>query len=560
MRHDACVATRVRGDQSEDVLDVRMLCLERRRRELGEVVDLLAHADAAGVGAAVDVATALPPVADCADVATLTAPLPLPRDPALRAAVEGLHAEIARVDALRITRQLEPGLAAARALVEHARNVAYPPVQAEAIYYGALMHGMASQLDDAERLAEEALYLAIAARHTGVVVRAANELIWDLGIAGERRDEAERWARLASAALASLGGDDELEALLESTLGTLALYESKNDDALAHLERALALERELAGDDSPHVGRSLANLAILYFNRGDLAKSGELLREAHAIYVRTYGDDSPTLIEIEQNLAVLEVELGELDAAAAHATHAYELAVATYGELSAEAAAGLAPLISVHELQGDLVRAEGEARRRIAALEHVHGPDAGIVGSALVALADVEADRGALDAALADNQRALDLFARAFGRDGEDGRDAGLAWVARSVILVRARRPGEAVDAAARGHRIARRLVGDDSTVTGDALVKLGVAEVLAGRRRDGLAHLADGVAVLTRLGAPAPQRGEAEQALASALWVDDPAGARAHAARARDAFRDAGASAAHDLAEVEAWLAAHPP
>src|SRR5204862_1574815 len=74
MRTEACEATHVRGVQSEARLDLRMACLDRRKDALRAHVELFATADAALVGRAVQAASTLPPIEDCADVAALEAP------------------------------------------------------------------------------------------------------------------------------------------------------------------------------------------------------------------------------------------------------------------------------------------------------------------------------------------------------------------------------------------------------------------------------------------------------------------------------------------------------
>src|SRR6185503_9110999 len=80
-RTDACRATRVRGDQSERVLDLRMRCLDRRRDELGGLVTALIAAGPDVVGRSVDAAAGLAPVDACADIAALEAQPPRPADP-----------------------------------------------------------------------------------------------------------------------------------------------------------------------------------------------------------------------------------------------------------------------------------------------------------------------------------------------------------------------------------------------------------------------------------------------------------------------------------------------
>lgn len=52
----ACEATRLRGEQSEEVMQLRMVCLDRQLKELGALVDQLGEADATAVQNAVPAA------------------------------------------------------------------------------------------------------------------------------------------------------------------------------------------------------------------------------------------------------------------------------------------------------------------------------------------------------------------------------------------------------------------------------------------------------------------------------------------------------------------------
>jgi hypothetical protein len=101
MHRDACLATRLRGHQSDAVLTLRMACLEQRRQSLSAVVDVLAHADVSVVERAEQAATGLPSLERCADVPALLAEVPPPEDPAERARVLSLRAQLARVAPLR---------------------------------------------------------------------------------------------------------------------------------------------------------------------------------------------------------------------------------------------------------------------------------------------------------------------------------------------------------------------------------------------------------------------------------------------------------------------------
>ncbi|MGE5186380.1 MAG: serine/threonine-protein kinase, partial [Acidobacteriota bacterium] len=82
MATDACEATHVRGDQSEELLDLREFCLGKRRDALQAITRLLEHPDAKIVQNAAAMALQLPSLEDCADTAQLRAVVKPPKAPA----------------------------------------------------------------------------------------------------------------------------------------------------------------------------------------------------------------------------------------------------------------------------------------------------------------------------------------------------------------------------------------------------------------------------------------------------------------------------------------------
>ncbi|MCH9688245.1 MAG: serine/threonine protein kinase, partial [Deltaproteobacteria bacterium] len=69
---EACEATQVRGEQSPALLDLRMRCLTRKKRELAAVVEAFAAADPNAVGHALERTRGLSSIAACADAEYLT--------------------------------------------------------------------------------------------------------------------------------------------------------------------------------------------------------------------------------------------------------------------------------------------------------------------------------------------------------------------------------------------------------------------------------------------------------------------------------------------------------
>jgi serine/threonine-protein kinase len=80
MYQETCEATHVRGEQSAEVLDLRMRCLANNLDEVRALTDVLSGATAATAGQSVIGSRSLTPVAVCADVPALRATVPFPKD------------------------------------------------------------------------------------------------------------------------------------------------------------------------------------------------------------------------------------------------------------------------------------------------------------------------------------------------------------------------------------------------------------------------------------------------------------------------------------------------
>jgi tetratricopeptide (TPR) repeat protein len=131
-RTDACEATRLHREQSEEVLDLRMTCLDGRLREVQSLVSELASGDAAAVQEAPRATSRLSPLEECADVALLRSPTPRPRDDAQRAQIEALEKRLADVQAFYNLGKLTAATTASEALVRDAAALGYAPLLAKA--------------------------------------------------------------------------------------------------------------------------------------------------------------------------------------------------------------------------------------------------------------------------------------------------------------------------------------------------------------------------------------------------------------------------------------------
>src|SRR5262249_53002229 len=127
---DACLATHVRHEQSDALLDRRMRCLGRARAEIAALVGALETASGVGLDRAAGAAAEVGAPGPCPDPDALLAERPPPRDAAPARAVDELRVESARLGALRLLGAWKDGLALGRELVGRARALGYDPLTA----------------------------------------------------------------------------------------------------------------------------------------------------------------------------------------------------------------------------------------------------------------------------------------------------------------------------------------------------------------------------------------------------------------------------------------------
>ncbi|MEX1362547.1 MAG: serine/threonine-protein kinase, partial [Nannocystaceae bacterium] len=133
MHRDACEATHLRGEQSDELLDLRMACLRRRGTQMRATVQVLMEADAEVVENAVEAVAKLPSVEVCADLDALRAIVPLPEAADDRREVEQLEDRLADAYASLNAGRFAPAAEAAEQVAEGARALGYAPLLAEAL-------------------------------------------------------------------------------------------------------------------------------------------------------------------------------------------------------------------------------------------------------------------------------------------------------------------------------------------------------------------------------------------------------------------------------------------
>jgi tetratricopeptide (TPR) repeat protein/predicted Ser/Thr protein kinase len=331
VRTDACEATRVRGEQSAELLDRRMACLDRRAEEASALADLLVDADVELAERAVTAVHGLSPLEPCSDTAALMARVPPPEDPELRERVSEVGAQLGRIKALSAAGRYPDAHALAKDAVAVARSTGHRPLEADALVLLADLQ----ERDGDPKASEQTLYDAVVAAQAGEHRRAEVEawinLIWSVGLIQDRHEEGRRFARFAQAGLEALGGDARTEAQILNHLGNVMGASGELDEATALHHRALELRRETLGDTHPAIGGTLNNLAILANMRGRHEESAELVMQALEIDEKTVGPDHPMVASGFSTLGDARRGAGQFDEAIAAYERAFEIMTAALG-------------------------------------------------------------------------------------------------------------------------------------------------------------------------------------------------------------------------------------
>ncbi|HLL85139.1 MAG TPA: serine/threonine-protein kinase [Longimicrobium sp.] len=417
MHTDSCEATRVRGERSEALMDLQMMCLERHARDLKALTDLFIRTQGQSVANAAQAAYALPSLRECAETDALAAQVKRPKEPALLAKVEAVDHQLSEVRALAAANKHVPALEKAEAVAELARGLDHAPTRAEAFYQLGVLRMRTGEARQAQEALLEAAWAAQAGHHDRLAARARIDLIYVIGELFGRPEDAQLALREAQAAISRVGADPEIESALESSHGSLLTFQYKCEDARPHLRRALELADKAYKLNAMHRAHILDNLSRALRCVGDLQRARDRAKEALALRENTLGPMHPEVAISLNNLAnVLQDETGPASALPVH-QRALEIREQTLGPNTIPVADSLL------NVGGDLTLLDlhTESRkymlRALAIYEAVLGPESPRLARPLLNLGHVEEKLHEPGEAVKVLERALVLLR---GRDDEE--------------------------------------------------------------------------------------------------------------------------------------------
>ena len=547
-----CEATEVHHEQSSELLDRRMRCLDARRTATGALVDVLvAPGDPVVVDRAIDAVAALEAPDTCATV-TATG-VPLPSSPAAQAELARLSVEVERVRALGRTGRPKVGLERVAALRGPVEALAYPPLTALLALTEGQLYDHVGTYDAAIAKLDAATAAAVAAQDPALEARAWVDLF---GVAIVRkRDPKSTDLRLrpAELALARAGAGASLEARAE-----LLRYRAIAEAQRGQFSTAIALADELialceGARNEVLLGAALHAAALVRQWAGQPAEAVPFLTRALANAERRLGPEHPNLAATLTTLASVQSELGDRVASRAAAERAVAVYTASVGADSPMIVGPMVALANDAAELGHFAEAVPRYRRALAILDR--DPEANVASRALVS--------SNLGGALAEWQRfeeALPLLRRSLAlHEARLGSEhAELAWPLLALGFA-LRSVGELTEARTiqeRVRAIIEHTYGVDHVYLSYPLSELAQLDVEV-RAWPSAVRNAERALALQRVGPAAPEEiATTRFILAMAL---DGAGARPRAlALAREAATALHALGDTSAADVDAWITEH--
>ena len=513
MHTEACEAHHLRGEQSADMMDRRMACLDRQKGELAALVDVFMDADAEVVRNAVSAAEALPRVEACGDLTALDRADTIPTDDITQRSVTEIRAVIDRATALRRAGKYPDAKVLAEDAANQARELGVPAVTADAVFLLARL--LDSTGEPAQ--AEDAMYEALAAAETGendsTRATISAELVWLIGHRLGRPDEAKGLLRTAQAVIARAGRED-LEPGVLQHMAVVLSDQGKHEEAVEHMERTVGLMAERLDANSLRLAGARNRLGAILFAAGNYEDALPHYQTAYEVRVAALGPDHPLVSHSLGNIAL------------------------------------------VHFTQGKVEEARKQYEAAQAILERVYDEENLEIARGLLNLGGVVARAGDYEKALEYQSRAEKIFVAKLGSDHPLSASAAFT---HGQALAGLGRTDEALPKYRAALASWEKSLGDQHPQLGHALTAIALIQLGRGATDDARAALERAHEIRAKGGEQDPSLlAETDFALARALWSDRTERKRAIelARSAAAGFRAKGEASAKELAAVETWLA----
>jgi serine/threonine protein kinase/tetratricopeptide (TPR) repeat protein len=553
----ACEDTRLRGEQSEDMLDRRMACLEQRRLELGAKVDVFARADRSSLEKAAQAAASLARVSDCADRVRLASRV-MPPNQATRAQVERSWEELGRAKALFALGRYAEGEPIARMVAEQSTTLRYHPLEADARLTLAELLDAKGEYTPAETTLRQALRSAQTGGVQDVAARAWIGLVKVVGVRQQHHEQAHEWALDAEAHLETLPASDATLGLLLSAESDLLYHEGKFEQAIETGQKARSVLVRTLGSESAAVADVLKTIGNADADLGKTDAARVDYEQARDIWQKALGPEHPAVAAAWNNLGTLQLEHESFAAALGNFRHALEIWTRSLGPDHPNVAIATTNIGEAERALGHREEAKAAFQSALAIRTRALGADHPLCAGNVANLGNIAFDKQEFREAYRWYEQALEIWEK---RLGPKDQHVATALTGLGDVLVEQKSFSKALPFYQRALAIQEEALGPDHLYLVDALAGLGQAYLGLGQDRVARQQLERALALAEKQEADPVILATIRLAVAKALWRtgSDRKRARTLAQASRDAVLPLGIRGERVAKKATEWLASLP-
>ena len=546
-----CRATHVQKEQSGDLLDVRMGCLDRRLQDVRRFLALVDSGRLAGVGPTSEAILRLESPKSCQSARKRSEQARLPPDPKNAKTVQRATRQLNEVRTLCVAGLSREGLEKAKRAVELAEASRHAPTQAAAYeWLGTLLQDN-DRFREATAAFEKTQLLADAVADDALRLEALVALIRLDDGTPQFAAQTDRNVAQARALLVRQNGTALQQAVVSAALGRLHYRRGDLVACRQHGEQAMLYLEQAS--DSPLFTRLEVSedLALCLERLGLRREAAQVLQKTLATALEQLGPTHPRVGRLNLRLSRALDFSGDRLGAQKAAQRAVEILSSTLGEEHSETAAAYQALANVLFREGDYDGSRRYLQRAIDVLSKIYGPRSHQAGGLLSSLALSESLAGAHDEAHQHHEQSVAIFketlglehpmtAAAIGRMGSNLRAQGdcetaLRYCRQAMLLLRKSDPEHA------------RIL--------DQVRCLGACLLDLGRPERAIKPLEAGLALSRRRDEPVVYTARLEFLAARALWATGARRRATHLAQSARARLEGKPHHAKDRTAIDEWL-----
>ncbi|TPV95373.1 MAG: tetratricopeptide repeat protein [Myxococcales bacterium FL481] len=331
--NEACEDTHVKRRYSAEVLDRRTACLDDRRHEFVDLLEVLRTAKAQSLTEAPAAIHSIPSPRTCTQL-THAHRGRQAEDSATGARATQLRDALVRARSLYRSGRCDDAVEQAARTVEHARALDNAPVLAESLLTLGLSYEQAVQPSRAQSALDEAINVAMASYHDAVAADAwlAQLRLKRWSIDAANLPQAELLYTRAIASIDALPHrDDHRRANAELSIAYIYKTVSRLEEAERAAKRSLELSRRASSGDAYETIRALGTLADIHGAQRRHAAALDLYDEVLDMAQRVLGPAHHKFATLLANRGILRTAAGLFEPAQMDFDRAQEIYLSSQG-------------------------------------------------------------------------------------------------------------------------------------------------------------------------------------------------------------------------------------